>query len=96
MDKKKIYKYPVSWEHDIEGDGEIIHFKALTQLYQVGVYLILYMGSDYRQYNMYPSQLESIIKRLREDKGTLNLVEGRIIHVQEVDGLWKDVTPVEV
>ena len=74
-----------------EKDGTVVNI--LTQQYQVGLYVALYIGKDPipQQYNMSPATFSKNIKKdikKAEERGA-EVVIGSDISVREVDGLWQ-------
>lgn len=67
--------------------------ECITQLYQIGVYLIL-NGNPAEQYAMQPKDVVRLEKHLKreEKKGNItNLEFGIPITVTEKSGLWEEV-----
>lgn len=89
--KKKIYKYHTSHSYKDVATG--LTSQLTTQLYQIGVYGII-NNNPSLQFSTSPSKLMSTETKLKkaESKGEItDLKFGRLIEVQEVDGLWKEV-----
>ena len=72
-----------------EGDK----IEVISQLYQVGVYIIV-NGDSSQQYNMTPKKIANIEKTLKKDKekGKIkNLKFGNPITVTDKSGFWEEV-----
>lgn len=81
----KKWKYHTS--HNYKRDGQEV--SAITQLYQVGVYMII--NSDPAlQFNMTPNQMVSLERKLKKSKDITDLEFGREITVID-DGLYKEL-----
>lgn len=99
MDKKKIYKYPVSWEYQYIGklDGMIMNQRVEAELFCDGVQKTLYVNNNHiGGFLTTPNDIVEFIKLLDVDKNIRDFVKGKMIHVQKINDCWKDVTPVEV
>ena len=85
----KKYTYHTGYTYTVNGKEH----NMLSQLYQMGVYVIL-DGSPSQQYNVTPDQMvsseKSIVKAEKEGKIN-NLVLNNKITVQEVDGFWTQI-----
>jgi len=85
----KTWKYHKSIEWKDEGN----EYKILTQLYDIGVYLIFYENDKYQQSSLTPKEVESgekeLMKTLKERGITPEF--GELIEVQLIDGFYKKV-----
>lgn len=86
----------MKWTYNISGTftKEGKEYDFLTQLYMVGVYMILNSDSSL-QFNMEPKDMKKFIKDLKKDfkDGKIeNLQLGREITIIEKDGLYEKVT----
>jgi hypothetical protein len=86
--KSKIYTYPVSAAWTEDG----VKMSYMTQLYQVGVYIIFNNDSS-MQGNMKPSQMLKLVKKLKdgEKAGRITgLCPGCEISVSNKTGFWEN------
>jgi hypothetical protein len=92
MAKIKKWNYHVSHSYKIKGRECV----GLTQLYQIGVYLIV-NNNPKLQFNITPNQMVSMEKRMRKsfEKGEITDLEfGREITVIENEsGLYEELNP---
>lgn len=90
MKKPKIYKYHTSVSYT---DKKGVEHKRLSQLYEIGVYVII-DNNPALQFNTTPSTMMKSEKRIKKDieSGEVtNVVWGKEIQVHEVNGLWEEV-----
>lgn len=85
--KQKIYSYPRTMYIEFNDNST---FQYVTQLYQIGVYIIMNNDSQL-QFNFTPKDMEKFVKNMLKDDKIKSVDKGRIVNVQEVDGLFKEV-----
>lgn len=85
--KQKVYSYPRTMYIEYSDSST---FQYVTQLYQIGVYIIMNNDSQL-QFNFTPKDMEKFVKNMLKDDKIKSVDKGRIVNVQEVDGLFKEV-----
>lgn len=91
--KTKTWTYCVNATFDYNIEDEIIHKSYMTQLYQIGIYIIWNNDSS-QQGSMTPSGMSRIKKSLIKDEklGNINnLVLGREIKVIKINGFYTEI-----